>query len=327
MTGCDSRNADEMYLYSLGDSSVKASVSYQSSRDIKILSLNGGYALITYETGDKSSNNNGGGAMMGGNTSSQNGGYNCYLYDENLNLINTVSVGNQILGTEVITVSHDGKKIAYSGAFETSIMVIDVSTGQTSQVIDLKNTNSGILALEYLMFSADNSTLGFKGQLENPIVGEQSLPTYGSVGIDGSNANNYTSNDYAIGDGSVMAGSTLLLPEDARILTGRIKLFDTSTAKTSLVNLKSTKETDGKAFISDNGNYFATGELKNNNSFVVRIYSIDGTLLNTATIDNMGEEYFYRGSKVVISENSRTAIISLANWNTDVNTNMYTFGF
>lgn len=295
--------ADELYVYSLEENSVKASTSYVQSTNIKILVTNNGYALLS---------------TVGSTTY-------CNFYDENLKSINTVTVMEQYFSVDFITVSSDGKKIAYTSILD-GLYIIDVVTNAREKIIDFSSETVDIVAFDYIKFTTDGEMIVFKGSKLTPVVGANSVPIYGSVNIDSSNLKTYTSNDYTFNDDCVMAGDTLLLVEDARVLTGRMQLFNASTNNTSTINLISTKETNGKAYISNFGNYFATGEI-NTNSLVVRLYSTNGTLLSTVTMDNAGKEYFYRGSAVAISEEERVAIISLGNWNNDVETKMYAFKF
>lgn len=312
--------ANQLYLYDVTTQSVIATSDNNLPKfiDSGIYKISNGYALM--------GNIMEGGASEGtGMSSSSELGFTCYLYDDDLKETNKISIPSYFGGIPTITITPDGKDILYYSPKTRAIKKLNISSGDITIVQDYSNVSIGELCgIEYLAVNYDNSKIIFKGKT---LSSEESVSSYGTISIDGSAAVNKQYDGYRIDENAVFRGDTLLLPEDGRGLTGRLLLMDANTTNEKMINLPTSKATNGRIAISNNGNYFATGELATN-EYIVRIYNTsDGKLLNTASITDDRNEYFARGSLITISEDSRVCTVSLGDWNNDINTKMYSFGF
>lgn len=145
--------------------------------------------------------------------------------------------------------------------------------------------------------------------------------------MDGNIITNKQYSGYQVSDEGVLGGNIFLLLEDSRSYTGRLLVLNVNSYKETMLKLTSTKEANGRTVISENGKYFATGELKSK-EYLIRVYQTsDGALLNTTSIYDDNLEYFFRGSSIVICEETRSCTVSLGNWHTEIDTKLYSFGF
>ncbi len=310
--------AKKLHIYDVTTNSITATsdTDLPEFRDVAVHKISSGYALL----GNTFSSNQG----TGMSTTNQSG-YVCYLYDKTLDVTRIISIPNFYAGTSNITISPDGTNIYYFSFSTGSIVKLNIASGQTTTIIKFDDSILGnIVSIQSLTVSEDGSKLIFIGQ---SMTATESVPCYGAISMDGNIITNKQYSGYQVSDEGVLGGNTFLLLEDSRSYTGRLLMMDVNSYKETMLKLTSTNEANGRTVISENGKYFATGELKSN-EYIIRVYQTsNGTLLNTTTLNDGNLEYFFRGSSIVICEETRFCTVSLGNWHTEIDTKLYTFGF
>ena len=227
------------------------------------------------------------------------------------------------------TISKDGKQVAFAGI--RGLYLYDVEQQAASVLMKFEDgtgiNGSQVGLMNYLAFSEDGSIIIYAGLGHSvPIIdGEEGFSIYGYIATDGSSQQMTKKDSYEVESLSVY-GNTLIMPQTFTSSDGTLLMADVSTKAEKVLRFDSNQEGKNGVFCSSQGNYVATTTL--GSGMTIRIYDTNtGDLLCTETIQDNGEEYFYRIPKVMILDGSRTCIVLMGHTMNDIETVTYVFEF
>jgi hypothetical protein len=310
-------SADNLYLYDISSGSVAALTTRETFDVETYFAVSNGYVGI----GQREFGGSGGMAM--GTFPS----FEVVFYDTSLKKLYTVNLGDvissneMIMSEETISVSQDGKKIAY--ATDRGLSVYNVQTGKKTLLLDFtaadNSARKGIVLMEQIAFVSSDKSIAFKAQsFDVPAVdGKNSFDTFGVINADGSGLSNIKSDKMTVK--SIIAYSDVtLLTDDYVSYTGNIMVMNNATQKTTVYSLQTKKESS-VVFGSDNGRYFASAVIESG-SLHIRVYSMDtGNLVYEKTI-SADSAHLTRDPVVRVLDGSNTVIILLGNRQKEIDT-------
>jgi len=319
--------ADKLYLYDLVSGQISSEAERDGFSEETYFVINNGFAVV----GMSESNGGSNGGLI---ATSDTGGMICIIYDNNLNTVTKIA-GNAFIGadefvfsTHHIKVSQDGTKIAYASDY--GLFVYDIESDKKTCLVNLLDENeaqrSGLIIFDDLAFVNGGNMIAFKSQsFDVPaVIGKPSFDTYGSVNIDGTGLRVNRSTDYSVKEMTAY-DSFALLAEDFTVPSGRLMIWDVSSDTTRILTLSTTKES-GDVFGSDEGQYFATASL-NQDNLTVRVYETNtGAMVFEETITEESS-YMSRIPEIRMFDNHRTCLVLLGNRQSDIPTKTLTFNF
>jgi hypothetical protein len=306
--------ADKLYLYDLSESTVKAEVTHDSFMSEKFIPIDAGFARVIQKE-------------PGGDIASFPSA-NVEFYDFSLGRTSTLNI-TDLLGenewvssVDMVDVSRDGKKVAFSSS--KTFAVYDISSRKTIVLLDLSDMDTdsrqGLAIPKMLSFTADGKAIAFIGaSFDVPAVaGKQSFDTYGIINIDGSGLLN--KKDGSVSTNGVFAydGFTLFTENNLPSSSGNIMLMNNVSKQTSVFKLKSAKES-GNAYGSDGGKYFASATAESG-GIQVRVYNTSDGSFVYEKFFTADAEHSYNSPRVKIIDDSKTIILILGNRSTSLDT-------
>lgn len=321
-------SSDKIYSYNLQNRSI-ISETKNSFLCENLKKIDNGYVAIGILKDD---GNNGNEDFLTDNTN-----HRCIFYDENLKQTKVINISevtgdNRWISTENITVSNDGKKLAYST--NKGLFLYDINEKNKTTLIDFTAENNaerlGIVGMRRISFADNGSKIAFTAESFDipPIKGKVSFTTYGALNIDGTGLINKRKPEYNTSN-SVIYDSFIVLMEDSRTPTGRLMTMDLSSEEERIYKLSSQKESSS-IHCSELGRYFATSIIDTSNKrLVVRIYNMEsGKLIKEEIIEDENSIYFNREPLIRIIDDSKICIVMLGNSQRDsIETKISAFNF
>lgn len=301
--------AEQLCLYDTQSGNVTAAVSYPLDSYSKIQPIQGGFAAIGRLSSDSSS-----GDRMSGDENS----FFCIFYDEALKetsriyLNELIAKDDFIIDVENIAVSTDGRQIAIASINALSLYNTDSKSLQT--LLDFSRElvfhDLTLLLIQQIAFVSGNSQLAFLG--DSIAEGQQdSITTYGTIRTDGSEFYNFSNSNYSIGESLLALDHLLVLPENFMKASGKLLTYTIDTKEEHLYPLTVPREGRDGVYLSAQGDYFATAQLKET-SLILRIYErSSGKLLHEETVSDTEALYFARIPHILLLDNSKTCIVLL----------------
>jgi hypothetical protein len=306
--------ADKIYLYDLSTSTVKAEGSHDSFMSEKFIPTDTGFArVIQKEPGSDRA------AFPSANVE---------FYDfslgrtSTLNLSDLLGENEWVSAIDMVDVSRDGKRIAFSSS--KTFAVYDVSSKEMTVLIDLSDMDTdsryGLVQPTMLSFTPDGKAISFiASSFDVPVVmGKQSFDTYGIINIDGSGLLN--KRDSTVSTNGVFAydGFTLYTENNLPSSSGNVMVMNNASKQTSIFKLKTTKDS-GNAYGSDGGKYFASATIETG-GINVRVYSTaDGSLVYEKFFA-ADSDHTSRTPKVKVLDESKTIILILGRGSQTIDT-------
>lgn len=304
--------ADKLYLYDTQKGAVTATAAI-SLRDIRISSYSGGYLVTGFDEKD--------------------GDCSGILFDKNLKnetQLDFTSLTKDVPMSENVTISSDGKTIAIGGIY--GLYLYDTGSKTISTILNYKENievnNMRLTRLSSFSFIDQGNKLAYVGGgFPIPVIdGVSDTPIYGTVSIDGSNLNIIKNTSY-YGSELLAGGNTLLMPQDFKHNNGSLLIMDASTGEETVMHFSDSSEGLSGVFCSEQGQYYATAVL-GNDDITIRIYDTStGKLLHTETYTNIDNVYLNRLPEILLLDDSKTCIAIFGQSINEVDTLTRTFGF
>lgn len=316
--------ADKLYLYDLFESKILSQVDKESFLEEEYHVIDDGIVAvgIVGSTGSGDSMSSGLSSLL------------CVVYDKELNKITEIGSdefideNEYIVSTQLVTMSKDGRKIAF--ATNGGLFLYDINDKTKITLVNLLDDDSekrmGLALFEQIAFVNDDNMIAFKSQsFDVPAVnGKASFDTYGTINIVGTGLSVNRSTDYSVKQ-MIAYNSFLFLTEDFTVPSGELMVFDLSSDKSETLKT-TTKKESGNVFGSEKGQYFATS-IVNQDNVTVRIYDMkNGSLLMEESIVKESV-YMEREPEIRIIDDMRTCIVLLGNRQTDISTQYLIFNF
>jgi WD40 repeat protein len=301
------QTSDTLYWYDVDSGSIQAQRPADDWLEVTYYPIEKGICAI----GTLSSGVNAGGFVSSGDTL-------CVFYDQSLQEMETITLNDLVDGVDHIVcaaVSSDGNTIAYST--QDQIYCYDRTTGTLKLVLDVSydliERNNGLSNITSLVFSPSGDKLLFCGGTYSlPLTdGQYARITYGCISLDGSGFQNLSFQNFVAGSLAGAASGYLFFEESMASASGKVAVVDGSDMRQQVYSLDSVHEGEAGVFCSQEGNYYATGEL-GDRQVTIRIYHREtGKLACTQTIEDTNEEYFYRVPTICILDSLNLCVIKL----------------
>lgn len=321
--------SDLLYLYDTETGKVTASAPCPPMSTVKLQPYQGGYAILGNESDAPPS----GGSGMSMEAS---GRYLAVIYDGDLketgriDISGTLSKGDFIVSEDNLALSPDGKWLAIVSM--NALKLFETDKGVLTELIDFKDgpADNGwsIIGINQIEFIAGGGRLAFAGMSfpANQAKIQESLNTYGTIGVDGSGFCNFRRDDYSVGYGLLACDDLLLLPENFTKAEGKVLAHTVSTGEETVYPLSVSGEGRDGVFLSEQGRYFASAQLKD--GLTVRIYEQDGgRLVREETISGGDELYFARIPEILLLDDTRTCLVLMGTRQNGLDTRSACFGF
>lgn len=242
----------------------------------------------------------------------------CIFYDRTLQetgrfILN--DLGDGVDYVRCAAVSHDGKTIAYCTM--DKLYCYDCAADTVRLVLDLNHeqieANQGLSSISTLVFSPDGDKILFVGSTFSlPVTtGQYSFLTYGCISLDGSNLQNLSFRNFEAGSMAGAAGGYLFFEESMTSALGKVAVVNSSDMEQQVYSLGTASEGESGLFCSQNGDYYATVKLEDDQWFI-RIYSQEtGKLVTTHVVEETNEEYYYRTPAIYTLDDLGLCIVKL----------------
>lgn len=302
--------SDQIYLYDTKKDEILASVP-AAEQQISIRTFDGGYLISAIENGSVVST----------------------IYDDLLiekeRLVLSEQMNDDFIFEDAVAIAKNGKQIAFAGMH--GIYLYDIENKSASVLQKFEDISAvggtGISILNHLVFSDNGKDVIYAGLGHSvPVIdGEDGFSVYGYIAVDGSYQQVTKKDSYEI-DGLYVYGNTLMMPQTFTKADGTLLMADLTTKAEKTFHFSSGQEGKDGVFCSSQGNYMVTAVL--GEGITIRIYDVNtGEMLCDETIQNTGEDYFFRVPQVMILDGSRTCIVLMGHTISDMETATHIFEF
>lgn len=315
--------ADKLYLYDTqkGEKVASADISME---ELCVQTYLGGYFVVGQENSGSSN-----GSFV---ESQSRDGIKGYLLNKDFDIENTISFNSLlsndfVLGTADVTISQDGKQIAFGGL--EGLYSYDVSSQKVRTILDYSKdgraNNMQILMIDSITFAGDK-TLVYVGRGTSGSNGGEGVSVYGTVSIDTANLSITEKADYEIEEVQ-KGGDLLIMPQIFNRNNGTLLMLDVVSNTEKIMSFSGRSEGKDGVFCSVQGKYVATSIL-GENSVTINIYdTASGKNIHTETVKNSNSTYFLRVPQVLVLDESGICIVVLGRGIGEVSTLITTFGF
>lgn len=255
----------------------------------------------------------------------------CIFYDKALQEVRRIilnDLGDGVDYVKCAAVSDHGDIIAYCTM--DKLYCYDCVSDTVELVLDLSRdqieVNKGLSTISSLAFSPSGDKVLFCGSTYSlPIaIGQHSYLTYGCIALDGSSLRNMPFQNFEAGSMTGEAGGYLFFEESMTSASGKIAVVSSSDMKQQVYSLSTTSEGVSGLSCSQDGGYYATVKSEVDR-WLIRIYSREtGKLVTTQTIEETGEEYFYRAPAIYALDNLGLCVVKLGGFS-DIPSKVITF--
>ena len=315
--------ADKLYLYDTqkGESIASADISLE---ELYVQTYSDGYFVVGQGSGGSSN-----GSFMASQSSN---GITGYLLNKDFDIENTIFFrgllsDDFVFGTADVTISQDGKQIAFGGL--QGLYLYNISTGKLSTILNYSEdgvaNNMQIMTIGSLAFTEDN-TLIYVGTGTSSSNGGDGFSIYGTVSVDNAKLSITRKADYKVEE-MQKGGDLLVMPQSFDKNNGTLLMLDITSNTEKTMKFSSGSEGKDGVFCSQQGRYVATSILEGN-SVTITIYdTASGKVIHTETVEDSNGTYFLRVPQILILDESNTCIVVLGRGISEVSTLITTFGF